>query len=442
MSPRRKATNRRPRREKGSGSITSYPTRTGLRWRYATRIPVEPGHPEAGTRIQSCAGFVSYEDADEALTLVRADVIRKIPQAVGRDTFTPYARRWLDGHSVGNGTRMYIKRVIDAMDPYIGNLQVTDIRATDLAAAYRGLERGTKQPSSAKRHRKGLATSTVARYANWVNTIFLAALDEGLIVKNPANSKHAGRPKGESAKRVKPFVIWDVEELTRFCDWALAEDEAWATAWVIFARTGLRSGELLALRWGDIDFGKRQMRIERALHYDETLAPGERYVIGPVKGGRPRTISFDATCERLLQNWRRDLPLRLVGGADNVTPLHGLRADDPIFPSRPGRAATQSSLHSCFLRLQRDYRRAHPEEDLPRLTVHELRHTHASLLFEAGQSVKVVQERLGHASAQVTLNTYAHLLHDAQSRAAAALEELLSGGPGSATSDDSAVTES
>jgi hypothetical protein len=66
----------------------------------------------------------------------------------------------------------------------------------------------------------------VARYANWVNTIFLAALDEGLIVKNPANSKHAGRPRGESTKRVKPFSIWNVGQLTRFCDWAITEDES------------------------------------------------------------------------------------------------------------------------------------------------------------------------------------------------------------------------
>lgn len=254
MSPRAKPTPARARREKGTGSISTYPTKSGPRWRYEIQVPVEPGHPEAGTRTHTCAGFASYEDADEALTLVRADVIRKIPQAVGRDTFTPYARRWLDGHSVGNGTRMYIQRVIDAIDPYIGHLQLTDIRPTDLAAAYRGLERGTKQPPSPKRPRKGLATSTVARYANWVNTIFLAALDEGLIVKNPANSKHAGRPKGETAKRVKPFVIWNVEQLTRFCDWALAEDEPRATEWVLLARTGMRSGELLGLRWGDIDF--------------------------------------------------------------------------------------------------------------------------------------------------------------------------------------------
>ena len=96
-----------------------------------------------------------------------------------------------------------------------------------------------------------------------------------------------------------------------------------------------------------------------------------------------------------------------------------------MFPSLPGRAATQPALMHSFLRVQTHYRQAHPDLDLPRLTVHELRHTHASLLFEAGQSVKVVQERLGHASGQVTLNTYAHLLHDAQSRAAAALDDLL-----------------
>lgn len=322
---------------------------------------------------------------------------------------------------------MYIQRVLDAMDPYIGSVRTADIRPTDLAAAYRGLENGSKQTPSRKRRQVGLVPSTVARYANWVNSIFLAALDEGLIHKNPANSKHAGRPRGESARRVKPFVIWNVDQLTHFCDWAVAEDEPFARAWIILSRTGLRSGEILALRWGDLDTNKNEMRVERALHYDETLPLGERYVIGNVKGGRPRTVTYDQTCASLLLDWRKELPRLLAGSAGNVSPLRGLRADDPVFPGLPGRAATQSGLHSAFKRVQRHYRAAHPYRDLPILTVHELRHTHASLLFEAGQSVKVVQERLGHASAQVTLNTYAHLLHDAQSRAAAALDDLLAG---------------
>lgn len=427
---RRRAPSAGVRREKGSGSISSYATKAGPRWRYEVDVPVDPMHPENGTRKMSRAGFRSFEDADEALTLLRADVIRKVPQAIGRDTFAGYAQRWVDGYGGSSGTRIYIQRTVDATEPYIGHLRLADIRPTDLAAAYRGLENGLKEKPSTKRRRKGLATSTVARYANWVNTIFLAALDEGLIVKNPANSKHAGRPKGEKAKRVKPFTIWNVDELTRFCDWALAEDEPWARAFMLLSRTGLRSGEILALRWGDLDFNRNEMRIERALHHDESLPLAERYVIGQVKGGRPRTVTFDKTCAALLQDWRKELPTLLAGGTGNVTPLRGLRSADPVFPSMSGRAATQSGLWAAFKRVQKHYRAANPALDLPVLTVHELRHTHASLLFEAGQSVKVVQERLGHASAQVTLNTYAHLLHDAQSRAAAALDDLLgAGGP-------------
>ena len=370
---RRASAEPRPRREKGTGSVSRYQTKSGPRWRYDIDVPVDPAHPGAGTRNQTRGGFVSYDEADDDLTLLRADLIRKVPQVVGRDTFGAYAQRWLDGHSCGNGTRVYIQRVIDAIQPYIGTVRLSDIRATDLAAAYRGLEKGTKQPPSPKRPHKGLATSTVARYANWVNTIFLAALDEGLIVKNPANSKHAGRPKGESAKRVKPFSIWNVEQLPSFCDWAIAENEPWSRAWVLFTRTGRRTGELLALSWGDLDFNKHEIRVERALHYDETLPVGERYVIGTVKGGRPRTITFDRTCATLLEDWRKDAPAVLAGGSGNVTALRGLRSGDPIFPSLPGRAATQSGLHAAFQRVQMRYRKAHPHQDLPPLTVHELR---------------------------------------------------------------------
>lgn len=420
----------------GTGSITAYATKAGTRWRFEIAVPAGPagpGRPADRDQKLSRGGFGSYAQAESELMLVRADLIRGLPRPVGRDTFAGYAQRWVDGYGGSNSTRTYIQRAIDALDPYLGHLRLTDIRPTDLAAAYRGLETGTRQRPSPKRRRPGLATSTVARYANWVNTIFLAALEEGLIVKNPANSKHAGRPKGETAKRVKPFVIWHVDQLTRFCDWALRTDQPWARAFVLLSRTGLRSGEILALRWGDLDLNRNQMRIERALHYDETLPCTQRYVIGPVKGGRPRTVTFDQTCASLLRDWRKQLPELLTGGAGTV-PLRGLRSADPVFPSTPGRSATQSGLHAAFLRSQAHFRQAHPDLDLPRLTVHELRHTHASLLFEAGQSVKVVQERLGHASAQVTLNTYAHLLHDAQTRAAAALDDLLAAGAPAATS--------
>lgn len=229
----RARTKTRQRRAHGTGSVFPYTTKAGTRWRYCIDLPVDPAHPEAGTTRHNRAGFVSYEEADDAVTLLRADALRGQVTSRSRDTFGFYAQTWLDGHPVGNSTRIYIQRVINSMDPYVGSMRLQDIRPTDLAAAYRGLEKGTHQRLPRKIKKRGLATSTVARYANWVNTILLAAVDEGIITKSPANSKHSGRPKGESAKRVKPFSIWTPEELTRFCDWALAEHEPWAYAWVI-----------------------------------------------------------------------------------------------------------------------------------------------------------------------------------------------------------------
>lgn len=92
----------------------------------------------------SRAGFTSYADAEDGLTLLRADTLRGVPQVVSRDTFSAYGRRWFEGHPVSNGTRLYIQRVLDAMDPYIGSVRMADIRPTDLAAAYRGVEGGDR----------------------------------------------------------------------------------------------------------------------------------------------------------------------------------------------------------------------------------------------------------------------------------------------------------
>ena len=372
--------------------------------------------------------------------VLRADLVRGIPQQVGRDTFArlrpalgrrlrrqqrhPYlhpAHRRRDGcrTSATSGSPTSGRRTWRPL--------TEDSRTGTEAEAFH------EAPTQGPRHLDRGALCQLGQYDLPGRT------RRGADRQEPGQLQARRSAQGrEIAKRVKPFSIWNVDELTRFCDWALAEDEPWARAWVILSRTGLRSGEVLALRWGDLDFNRNEMRIERALHYDESL-PLARALRDRASQGRPAAHGHlrQDLRRRLLQDWRRELPGLLAGGTGNVTPMGGLRSSDPVFPSTHGRTATQSGLHAAFLRVQKHYRQAHPDLDLPRLTVHELRHTHASLLFEAGQSVKVVQERLGHASAQVTLNTYAHLLHDAQTRAAAALDDLLAGGRQRSTGTDS-----
>src|SRR3954466_12033312 len=147
MTGRRKTAQRTPRAH-GTGSVTSYPTKGGTRWRFEIGVPADPARPEDGDRNLSRGGFPSYDEAEVELMLLRADVIRRVPQAIGRDMFGGYAQRWVDGYGGGNGTRLYIQRTVGAMEPYIGHLRLSDIRPTDLAAAYRGLENGRKEQPS------------------------------------------------------------------------------------------------------------------------------------------------------------------------------------------------------------------------------------------------------------------------------------------------------
>jgi integrase len=409
-------------REYGTGTVSQYQTKNGRRYRIQWHVPVDSHRPELGTRRVSKRGFASEQEALDALAVIRADQIRGISTAPSRDSFTAYATRWLDGHSCKPATRSYIRRVIEAMDPYIGRMRLSDIRPSDLASAYRGLEEGRFQKPSAKRRRDGLAPSTVKRYSGWVGTILNAAINDDIITKNPGLHPNAGRPTGPRARREKPFKVWTSAQVSAFCAWALANDEPWAVAWTLLARTGMRSGEMLALRWGDFDFEGKTLNIERSTHYDESRPEGERFYVGPVKGDVPRRIAIGDVVIDTMKAWRRQLL-----SENGARTMKMLRADDPVFPHLPGRAPTQPALRNAFKRVQRHFRQANPTFHLPEITVHDLRHTHASMLLHRRQSYKVVQERLGHKSPDVTLNTYAHLMPESQQLAVADLDEVLDG---------------
>ena len=414
------------RRERGEGSVGSYVTSGGsTRWRCQWREPVDVLRPELGKKLRSKGGFMSRGEARDALRTHLSRVADGQAFVVAdRMSFESYARRWLAGYSCEPTTRTYIARVITALSPYIGTVPISQLQPSDLAAAYRGLESGAKAVPSAKSSCHGnLAASTVMRYSGWAVTIFNAALDEGLITRNPASHKLAGRPRGPRAKRVKPFAVWDAEQATTFVAWAIDTDQPWASAWGILVRTGLRSGELLALRWPDIDLRAGTLTVERTLRYNESLPLGERYETSLPKNGRSRNVALDGETLELITAWRR----RLTTATRNIRFGSG-----PVFPHILGRAPHQSALRAAFERSQAAFARANPDTPLPTLTVHDLRHTHASLLLAAGVDVKVIQERLGHSSAMITLNTYAHLMPNSHRAALGRFESLLADGAAAA----------
>jgi integrase len=173
--------------------------------------------------------------------------------------------------------------------------------------------------------------------------------------------------------------------------------------------TGMRRGELLALRWQDVDLDDGKLRVERSLEQTKAglvfKAPKTRY-------GR-RTISLpSSTVAELKAHWKATLERRFVLG------LGKAGEDVLVFETWDCNTRSPNAL-------TKEWSRAMKAAGL-KATFHSLRHTHASTLIAAGLDVLTISRRLGHASASITLNTYGHLFKT-DDRAADAMERVLSG---------------
>jgi integrase len=202
--------------------------------------------------------------------------------------------------------------------------------------------------------------------------------------------------------------VWSASEARAFL--AVAEGDAYGALWLVALATGMRKGELLALRWCDIDPLRSLLQVERNVALTEN---GYSFGEPRAKTGR-RMISLPSSCLTVLDALRSgDLS---EAGADNSWQLDTTL----VFSSTTGTLIDQRNVDRQFAKLVR-------VAGLKRITFHGLRHTHAALLLQNGVNVKTVSARLGHASAQVTLATYAHLLLGTDEQAAAAIEMALTG---------------
>ena len=210
------------------------------------------------------------------------------------------------------------------------------------------------------------------------------ATRRGLVSRNVADDAHA-------PKRRRPKVqvrAWAAEQLRQFL--AGARNLRLFPAFWVAATTGMRRSELLALRWDDFDASAMTLSVHRALvsvGYELHESPGKT-------SSARRSIDLDAQTVDVLNEWRTRL-CEEFGGP--------LRGNDYVFPNSSGHATHPDLFTGAFQRLVATL-------DLPRLRLHDLRHTHATLLLKAGVPIKVVSERLGHATPGFTMATYQHVL--------------------------------
>jgi len=178
-------------------------------------------------------------------------------------------------------------------------------------------------------------------------------------------------------------------------------------------------GELLAARWADLDAERATLSVRRSLGVVKRHGAGEEVVEGPTKTGRARVVDLDEQNVVALRSHRVALAEISLGLA---------RQEALVLPMVDGSARHPERFTRAFGERLARCRRELGDGAPPPIRLHDLRHTHASLLLAAGTPVKVVSERLGHASPTITLGVYAHVMPGMGSEAAARLATLLYGG--------------
>lgn len=176
----------------------------------------------------------------------------------------------------------------------------------------------------------------------------------------------------------------------------------------------MRRGEALGLRWGDVDFDRKLLRVVRTLITTDVQrkgTPGFAWGTPKTAKGR-RTIALDDTAVAALKaHRRRQREERLALGGD-------YRDEDLVVCEPDGSPVHPKTISYRFTKAVR-------AAGLPKIRLHDLRHTHATLALEAGVHPRIVQERLGHATVSITLDTYSHVDLDLQAAAAARVAALL-----------------
>jgi integrase len=281
------------------------------------------------------------------------------------------------------------------------------------------------ETSGRKDHRAGepLSARTVRYCATILRAALQSAVDADLLPRNPADK--ADPPTAKQAKAPEMHA-WRVDELRMFLDWTHGHRDR--TAWLTLAHTGMRRGELLALRWRDVDLDAGTISVRRSVGAVRVKGQGERIIEGSTKTDRPRLVDLDAVNAAALRAHRRERGALSLALARPDALVFGDVFGKHLHPTRFSRRFTEA-----VARCRRELGDAAPAV----IRLHDLRHTHATVLLAAGISVKMVSERLGHANATITLGVYAHVTQAMGRQAADTFAALLEPAPVPATAQES-----
>lgn len=391
----------------GEGSIQSYETKKGTRWRFTILPPRDPEHPDIPPKRVSQGGFTSRRECDEALQKVKRQIRRGINTTRDVPTLREWATEWLDGIKVTAATREGYERNLRLhILPTLGDRRIDRITASDIARLYRDLE-------------TRLSPNTVHKVHVTLTSLLSAAVEDRRIEENPAQRRRVTKPPTKATiDAAKPeMTVWTAEQTAAFLDWCHTSGDLWYPLWLLYAATGARRSEILALRWSDIDLKAGKVNIRRALDTGDRDPCATKLP----KNGTTRIVGIDPAVVTELRVWRRTLA---------AMDLSLVQRDAWAFPDlREGMGHRPRSVNSTSEMFTKRVRKAQQalggEEALPTIHLHEVRHSVATQMIASGVNPRKVADRLGHSSVSITLDIYTHVTEEMEDQALAALRGSL-----------------
>ena len=357
-------------------------------------VVVDVGRDENGRRRQKWhSGFRTKREASEALTEILGRLASRQYVSPSKLTLGEFLKdEWLP--AVRGSVRpltfdSYEGNVRNHIVPRLGSVQLQAVSPARLNGMYADLS-------------SELSPTTIGYIHAILRRAFADAVRWNRLSLSPADGADPPR-KSESSRQA--MRTWSTTELRRFLE--SIRDDRLAACWRFLAMTGCRRGEALGLRWRDLDLTRGRAMIVQAIVANRVRSE-------PKSDRGRRSIALDAgTVEALEEHRCRQADERDLLGRDyDDTDLVFCREDGtPIWPRTLSRAFAQHT----------------DAADVPRIRLHDLRHTHATLALQAGVHPKIIQERLGHATISITLDIYSHATPGLQQDAASQVANLVDG---------------
>jgi integrase len=358
--------------------------------RYA--IIVEMRDPVTGKRKRKWHSFrgtvqeVKAERAKLVAAVATGDYIEPSKTTVA-DFVRARIGQWEASGEISPRTAQRYRQLLDnQIVPHLGTKMLRKLKPLDIEAWHTCL-RDTVQPR------------TVGHAHRVLGKALKDAAKNDIVSRNVCKDQPA--PKVEDDERV---IVRDVAALlTKLKDWRHAPVA------MVALFTGMRLGEVLALRWNNVDLDAKVIRVREAL--EQTAAFGVRFKPPKSKAGRRDITLPDVLVEALREHRKAQLELRLQLGAGK------LPDDALLFTTLDGRPLAPNLLSTLWLNFARNV-------GMQDVTFHALRHTHASQLIDQGVDIVTISKRLGHAKPDITLPTYAHMFRKDDSKAAQAINSM------------------